>query len=1366
MGRYQKNYFQVASRLLGMVFAMQLVLPSLAQANPLDLATIPLANSPTVAIQPNLLFVLDDSGSMSWDYMPDWADSSNQTLFANSSYNTMAYNPEIRYEPPAFFDAGGLNTTQYPSQVGASSVSGADTAFSTPNWQKVKNNAYVGTATSNLQTNSVFFSIVAGEYCTKPDLKNCVAQAAPTATHLFPARVRWCTTSAIANAAATPAVNACQASKITGFSNLRAPSTRVSTITVSTGGGGNTKVDGITVSGVQIMSASTGNFNSNSNLATAIADRINDCTFATVGNCGVSGYQATVSGSNVTLYPSPAAAVADIAVTPVVTKVGGRNVNPLAFAKNNVPGKSLPVVISSATASYPFPGSVTKASDRADCAGATCTYVEEMTNYANWWTYYHTRVQTMKTAASLAFKNIGEDFRVGFMTIHPAVGNSLKFDTFNTAHKALWYSKFFSISPCSCATPLRSALSKSGRIYANKETIGGAFTDPVEYSCQQNFTLLTTDGYWNTDASTDIKDVSGAQVGNRDGGTTPRPMYEGATASSNSLADVAKYYHDADLRTGALGNCTGALGAPGGSVCEDPPPSTANQKQNMVTLTLGMGLDGTLTYTSDYKTAAEGDFRDIINGTKNWPVPAQDSPQAIDDLWHAAVNGEGSYFSAKNPKELASSLKEALASIKVKIGAGAAAATSTLNPVAGDNYAYVASYTTGLWTGNLEKRVIDVNTGAVAVAATACVEDVVPTSSCPAPSSVIADGAGGYNCETPASTDPACTNAGGILDGTVCKVPVAASCTGTLKGRITNLVNPRIIKMKSGANLVDFNYANFTPVQKATFQSAFLAANLSQWALGTLSPAQQANVTADNLVNYLRGQTDYDENSPDPDKRVFRKRQAVLGDVIDSTPAFIGDPTFSYTDPGYADFKAGQLGYPKTVYIGSNDGMLHAFDADNLQERWAYVPSMVIPNMWKLADTDYRNKHSYYANGEPVISDICVAGCNGAGAIWKTILVAGLNSGGRGYYALDITNPMSPSLLWEFDANNEPNLGYTFGSPVITKKPDGTWVVLVTSGYNNIPDNSAFYALPGTKFKPNNPALYTTGNGQGYLFVLSAVDGSPLATISTGVGDTTTPSGLAKIKAYVDDSEKNNTSTYVYGGDLLGNLWRFNISDNTVLNFAKLEAGGIAQPITTGPELGLINNKRVVFVGTGKYLEVADLINTNQQTLYAIKDDNANATLANPRGTLVEQTIVPSGANNRISGSNNAVDFGTGSGWFVDLPDTGERQNVSSQLVFGTLLVPTTVPTSSACQPAGYGWLNYFDYKTGLSVVTNPASSIVSTRTGSPVVGFNVMYINGKPKVAVVTADNPTPQLLPDIPFATSGNSFQGERTIWRELIN
>lgn len=234
----------------------------------------------------------------------------------------------------------------------------------------------------------------------------------------------------------------------------------------------------------------------------------------------------------------------------------------------------------------------------------------------------------------------------------------------------------------------------------------------------------------------------------------------------------------------------------------------------MVTLTLGMGVDGELTYTSDYKNAASGDFSDIKAGTKDWPVPVRNTPTTVDDLWHAAVNGEGTYFSAKNPTELANSLKEALATVKIKLSNGAAAATSTLNPVVGDNSAYVSSYTTGYWTGNLEKHKIDVETGAVGESVESCVEDVISATSCTSPSKIVADGVGGYDCVTPGQTIDSCATLGGTFVGSDCKKPVAKSCIGVLKNKVSTLADTRTIYMKGGSGLVNFQYSNLSTAQK------------------------------------------------------------------------------------------------------------------------------------------------------------------------------------------------------------------------------------------------------------------------------------------------------------------------------------------------------------------------------------------------------------------------------------------------------------------------------------------------------------------------------------------------------------------------
>jgi type IV pilus assembly protein PilY1 len=121
-------------------------------------------------------------------------------------------------------------------------------------------------------------------------------------------------------------------------------------------------------------------------------------------------------------------------------------------------------------------------------------------------------------------------------------------------------------------------------------------------------------------------------------------------------------------------------------------------------------------------------------------------------------------------------------------------------------------------------------------------------------------------------------------------------------------------------------------------------------------------------------------------------------------------------------------------------------------------------------------------------------------------------------------------------------------------------------------------------------------------------------------------------------------------------------------------------------------------------------------------------------------------------------------GWYIDLPDSGERANVDFQLVQGTLIAPTIVPSSSACSPGGYGWFNYFNYKTGGPVDTS--NPIVSQYYNSPIVGMNVLYINGQPKVEVVTSNNPTPTAPPtQPPFQQGSGGFNQTRELWRELI-
>lgn len=1223
---------RLSKTILSISMLVSFLMPVVGLAGNVLLANKPMADSTVSDILPNLMFTLDNSGSMSQDYTPDWAGNGSASQKQTPAYNTQYYNPNIKYTPPV--DYTGVS---YPNQT---------------NYKAVANDGFLGGGTTNLTKSAQYYNTIAKEYCTTPHLISCTKSATSTGAYIYPALIRWCNTSANATAT-TPAANSCQAIRrnastgFLGFTNMRA-----------------------------------GTF--------------------------------------------------------VLVKI---------VSTNN---------------SYPAAGVIAN-SARTDCtANSSCTYAQEMTNYANWFAYYSTRILGMKTAVSLAFQHIDDHYRVGFYTINDSAANYLPITQFTVGAKQIWYNKFFSIVPGG-GTPLRSALSTVGRIYAGKKPIGNS--DPVQYACQKNYALLTTDGYWNTDWASNVKDVTGGAIGDLDSDPTTRPLYEGAataldaTAKNGSLADTAKYYYDTDLRTTAFGNCTGALGQ---LVCgEEPANLKKYEKQNMTTLTLGLGVDGTLQYSTDYKTQTSGDYADIKSNAQDWPVPVQNTETAVDDLWHAAVNANGTYFSAKDPKQLTDSLTQALLEITSNVGAGSAAAASSLQPTAGNNTDYIASYQSVKWTGNLEARSVDLTTLQMSQSDLWCAENVA-AGTCTSPATLVSSG-GTFYCKTTASTPIACSALGGTLTGTDCNVGVANACTGKMKGKVSTISDTRQIMFNSGGNLANFSYGSLNSSQKAYFEAPFLSSKLSQWSSYTAGVGgQQQNAVGNGIVNYLRGQQGFENITTNvADKRLFRAREATLGDITESQPAYIAKPLFSYTDAGYAAFKTANNTRAGMIYVGANDGMLHAFNAADGTEAWAFVPTPVIPKMWALADYGYAANHVNLVNGDPVVTDVFINGQ------WRTILVAGLGGGGRGYYALDVTDPAAlPTLLWEYTSANQSNLGYSFGTPVITKLKDGTWVALVTSGYNNgTTDNDGV--------TNNSP----TGDGVGYVYALNAATGSLMKTFSTTTGTPTTPSGLAQISAFVENLTSNRLATYVYGGDLLGNLWRFDItaaSGTAPFKLATLMGiGSTVQPITTKPELGYTNASRVVFVGTGKYLEVADLSNTDVQTIYAIKD--TGTPLGSPRANtgFVPLTISGSGTTRTVSATKFG-NFATGLGWFADLPDTGERMNLTPLLVKGVLLAPTIVPSTTSCTPGGYGWFNYFDYKTGAS----PANfgGVVSERLGSPSAGFGVVY-DASGNVTVInrgadgsTVDLKNKKLSSDggsdrtTIFKKNGDGTYGQKSIWREL--
>ncbi len=857
-------------------------------------------------------------------------------------------------------------------------------------------------------------------------------------------------------------------------------------------------------------------------------------------------------------------------------------------------------------------------------------------------------------------------------------------------------------------------------------------TQPSGGSCASSSIAITLSPNPLTTNNTPVNSTSGSGTAltlwspnpqTTTGGTVTSTFTAGGTAST--VADVALYYYQTKLRGGkdVYGDATGPQFGPNTS-----PPNTVDLStdsidvksgakdfvpyQHMVTFGIGLA-DGLMRFEPGYETASTGDFANIKNsalngcfwaaGACNWPAPADDTNANLDDLWHAAVNGRGTYYQALNPDALRQGISAALTSLSATFAAAAASATSSPNVTETDNQVFSTTYETNTWSGNLFAQTIDPVTGAV--------------------------------------------NPSHQWDGDqklLSKVTASSDSRNLLTLDDTGV----------GSKVKPFAWASLTATEQAFFDKKCTPlSTMTQCAL--LTPAQQ--VTANDgsqMVGYLRG---WQAN----EGTVFRDRvvvdpitgatsNTVLGDTITAQPVFVRNPTFSYVDavtPSYATFASANANRASRVYVGANDGYLHAFDGNTGNESWAYAPRFVLPAMYALADTGYPSQHRYFVDGSPEVFDVY----DSAATAWKTILISGLNGGGRGYFALDITDPVNPKGLWEFCndstlcAINDPDLGLSYGNPVVGKRSfDGKWVVVLSSGLNNV----------------------SPGSGIGYFYVLDAITGAVLNKVSTGAGTVGTPSGLMKIRAFYDAPATDATFRFAYAGDQLGNVVRLDVSTNpaTVLHIATLKDGsGRAQPITTRMQLTHIGTSRVMYVGTGRYLGSADLTDPGaasgiawQQTMYGFKDKNVDyGTNIRTGATLVTKTLTKISATARGI-SSNPVDWNTQDGWLVDFnppvdPTPGERINIDPRLVLGTVKVITNIPSAGgACAVGGSSRAYDFDFRTGSAIATAIGGVVGVSLGGTIAVGMAIIQLPSGAIKGIVT-DVPGGKTTVDVQINTAG---------------
>lgn len=896
------------------------------------------------------------------------------------------------------------------------------------------------------------------------------------------------------------------------------------------------------------------------------------------------------------------------------------NFYPARYYVLDDPGHNGPVEVTDAhtlieitatpTAMTPSPPSVFPGGpNRNDCAAITeCTYAEEIQNFANWFSYHRDRDLIAKNAATQALADI-TGARVGYATINNNDGVRTPVESMNLSHeegnKLALFDRIYRTRP-EGGTPLRNALDRTGRYFEclNDNIMGtGSSNCPIlpaadGGTCQANYTVLMTDGFWNGPAP---------GVGNADGNNnTPYDGWPFADNVSNTLADVAMHYYERDL-------------APHLS---NEVPTTSGQRprashQHMITHTVAFGVTGTLDPETD----------DPWDLSFSWPSPLNGEAEKIDDLWHAAFNGRGQFFDAQDPARLQSGLKSAFEESTRGRSSSASVAFNT-SRLSTDSTLYQALFNPGdNWSGEL--------------------------------------------------------------------IAIGLAADGTLASEIWNAAERLNLRNANTRTVLTWNEEARAGVPFRTL------ADLSSRQVADLDtgPSGAKDFLGQERLDFLRGDRSNEGNSG----AGFRVRSGILGDIVYSNPVYVGRPEMNYIDEATGEEATGEDRYSTfrntfqnrtaIVYLGANDGMLHGFRASDGEVMLSYAPNRLFTDepgqgMHYLTDPSYN--HRFYVDLSPTVSDARVGGS------WRTILIGGYRAGGRGLFALDITNPDTLSeanaddiVMWEFTDDDDINLGHSFSKPVITQLENGEWAAVFGNGYND------------------------RGDGRARLYILYLEDGldgtwgvNDYHAISTGVGTTGNRNGLST--PLLVDSNGNGKADRAYAGDLHGNMWVFDLSGTNPGSATpqRLFSTPANQPITSRPVMARntvatgnnIDPNILIYFGTGQYIVEGDKTSTATQSFYGIWDNGSNRNLT--RANLQQQMITTdSTADLRVT-TNHSVAYNAGGtdkryGWYLDLPATGERVVVDPQIRGNFVFFNTLIPDFGECNSQGSGWVMALELQHG-----------------------------------------------------------------------
>lgn len=878
--------------------------------------------------------------------------------------------------------------------------------------------------------------------------------------------------------------------------------------------------------------------------------------------------------------------------------------------------------------------------------------------FANWFSYYRTRMQTAKWGVGRAFSNVSNDVRVGYGAINHVGVVKQDVKAFTNSRNNFYSSLYSQVA--SGGTPLRTALNQVGLYYSTDKPWRDNPDDllsPIR-SCRQSFTMLMTDGYYN-DSYSGVGNVDNTNGPAITGPGAQSYQYEPTATFKDShadtLADVAMYYWNRDLLP----------------LVENRVPvrdAAVNPAfwQNMTTFGVSLGLAGSVDPTAAIASIKSG-------AANNWQNPQSADAYKLDDLLHASVNSRGNFFNANDATDFASKLEAAL--LQITKGTGSA---SNLGGVSTSSQTgakvFQGRYQSDDWSGDLWTYDAD-NNMQIAWKAS---------------------------------------------EG----VPAHGS---------------RKITYFKGTAVTDFINANVTSTELA------------------LTATEATNKA--NLVDYLRGDQTFELGKPNG---VFRKRSSVLGDIAHSAPLYVGAAERNNYHRNGWDESASYLTYIEAnkarkgvVYVGANDGMLHAFsDHSSLgggagKEIFAYIPKAVLPRLKNLSKTDYT--HQYFVDGVLTSGDAYINGS------WRTIVLGTLGRGASGssnsVFALDVTNPTQITPLWEV---SHAEIGQNTGKVLIARTVSGEWVGIIGYGYNN-------------------------STNKGGIIVFNLASGATIKKIALP-NSSASPNGFGQLESW--DMDLDGNVDYVYAGDYQGNVWKFDISksnsnqwgvanSNNPIFTAKI--GSSVQPITSGLSISREPNtgKTWIMFGTGSYLSVGDKGTTDRQTIYGIVDetDNSNVSTTLTRVNLKARSYQESGDYRALEEST--VLTSSEKGWYIDLISNGERVVLPPLMIDNVLVINTLKPDNDPCKAGGISWRMAIEPFNGGRLKRNffntqnfsenvPTSGV---KTESPTVGYTVIKTtnaDGDPIYSEVSGqgDASTPPSRPINVVAL------GRRLTWREMTN